>query len=350
MIQKTFEIFTTSRTEKKCNSFYPFKFSEEKYVGVIIGHEVSGTVEQLADDLDPNICGLKVGDKVVAVPWLGCRKCSFCKAGDSNLCPNNVGAHNDFGEGLHVEGVSTGGYAAFCVIPDANFALKVPDAIPMDVAATLMCGGITAYTALTSVVHGIHYASRHFEKPSLLVIGMGGLGTWATLLARHVFNPLQIKIICADNNPIKRQLSLDIGADEFILIKNDMPKNQKIESIRALGGGGINVAIDFVGSSETMDMGFHCLQNGGIMHCVGLHGGAFPLSIPKTVAGGLTVQGSRTGTLEATKELLELVSSAGIKFPTTEKYKLEEINHVHDRLRRGEIKCRAVIDYNNRAD
>ena len=320
-------------------------FSEEKHCGVVLGHEASGVVVQLGEEVDPETCGVRVGDKIAAYPWMGCRKCNYCQAGDTNYCPNNVGSFNDLGLGLYIDGFSTGGYASHFLVPEVQFALKVPDQIPMHVATTLMCGGLTAYTALTDIKQGIEFASRHLEKPSLLVLGMGGLGLWCTRLARHALKPYNIKLVCADTQEEKRDLAQKSGADDFVVIDRDLPQDEMVGRLRAAGNAGFEVVIDFVGSPQTCQMSMKSLNRGGIVQIIGLIGGAFPFSIPMAVACGLKIQASRTGTLEATKDLLNLVATNNITYPDMETYKLDDINDIHDRMRKYMIKGRAILDF-----
>ena len=323
-------------------------FSEEEYPGVILGHEISGTVEALADDVDPTTCNVKVGDKVMVYPWVkGCFECGVCKAGNNLFCQTPI--QSDIGLGHYVaEDVSSGGYSSHIAIPEARLLLKVPANIPMDIASMLPCSGLTTFTALNKVKGSLELASRHVAKPTLLIIGTGGLGIWCTTLARHVLKPLDVKIVCADTLEAKRELALKAGADDFVVIDRDLDPEEMVGRIMEKGDDGIHAAIDFVGAPQTATLGLHSLQAGGKLLLVGLKGGSFSISIAASIFKGVSVEGSYVGPIESLEKLNAVVAAANdIHFPQVEKHKLDDINDILDRLRKGQVKGRAVLEFEN---
>ena len=98
-----------------------------------LGHEIAGVVAEVGPDAPQDL----IGTKKAVFPWIGCGKCRDCLAGDENLCAKN-----------RFLGVSIdGGFATHVLVPDAKYLLDY-DPLPTNVAATLMCSGITAYGAL----------------------------------------------------------------------------------------------------------------------------------------------------------------------------------------------------------
>ena len=98
-----------------------------------MGHEIAGEVTAL----EPQASGVKVGDKVVAYPWIGCGECAVCGKGDELLClnPRTLGTRRAGGYGTHV------------IVPHGRY-LVPHDGVPQGLAATYTCSGITAFSAL----------------------------------------------------------------------------------------------------------------------------------------------------------------------------------------------------------
>src|SRR5665647_3859437 len=102
-----------------------------------LGHEIAGVVDEVGPDASKDL----IGKKVAVFPWIGCGKCRDCLAGDENLCARNryLGVALD------------GGFASHVLVPDAKYLLDY-DPLPVNMAATLMCSGVTAYGALKRLV------------------------------------------------------------------------------------------------------------------------------------------------------------------------------------------------------
>ena len=139
-----------------------------------MGHEIAGEVVALG----PRAAGVKIGDKVVAYPWIGCGECAVCKKGEELLClnPRTLGTR------------VAGGYGTHVIVPHGRYLLPY-DGIPQGLAATYTCSGITAFSALKKTRDHLT-ADDH-----LVIIGAGGVGGSAVHIA-----PAAVagKIIVAD--------------------------------------------------------------------------------------------------------------------------------------------------------
>jgi len=248
-----------------------------------LGHEIAGTVSAVGDG-----AAARIGDKVVVYPWIGCGECEVCRAGDENLClaPRNLGVH------LH------GGYATHVIVPDAKYLFPVGD-VPLDLAATYACSGITAFGALKKV-------RDKAEGKHLLIIGAGGVGLAGLLIAQAM---METEIIVADIDPAKREAALEAGAAHAI----DPTDKETRKQLFKLTGGGAVAAVDFVGSDKTVAFGFGALATAGQLVVVGLFGGAVELSVPLFPLKSLTIMGSYVGTPAEMGELMELVAGGRIK-------------------------------------
>ncbi|MDP6346704.1 MAG: alcohol dehydrogenase catalytic domain-containing protein, partial [Alphaproteobacteria bacterium] len=156
-----------------------------------LGHEIVGVVEAMGDGAS----GCQVGDAAVIYPWIGCGECAACQSGEENFCPKprNLGVHKD------------GGYASHVVVPHGRYLYPYGD-VPLELAATYACSGITAYGALKKV-------REQAEGRHLLIIGAGGVGLAGLMIAQAM---LRTEIIVADIDPAKLAAAKDAGADHVI--------------------------------------------------------------------------------------------------------------------------------------
>ena len=161
-----------------------------------LGHEVVGEVAALG----PEATGVEIGDKRIVFPWIGCRKCAVCKAGDELLCmsPQTVGTRYN------------GGYADEVIAPHPKYLIPY-DGIPTELACTYACSGLTAYSALKKLSH--LKAEDH-----LLLIGAGGVGLSAVHFASSV---VKAKIIVADVDATKRAIARQSGAHATVGLYGD---------------------------------------------------------------------------------------------------------------------------------
>ncbi|MFM2186109.1 MAG: hypothetical protein RIR43_681, partial [Pseudomonadota bacterium] len=127
-----------------------------------LGHEIAGTVVAVGPDAQ----GVKVGDRRVVFPWIGCGTCSLCEAGHEHLCnsPRALGIHRD------------GGFSSHTVVPHARYLIDYGN-LAEEQACTYACSGLTAYSALKKV-------APLGPKDPLLIIGAGGVGLSGIRLAR----------------------------------------------------------------------------------------------------------------------------------------------------------------------
>ena len=264
-----------------------------------MGHEVVGEVVAFGPDAE----NVAIGDKRVIFPWIGCRECPDCEAGDELLCnaPQTVGTRYN------------GGYADEVIAPHPKYLIPY-DGLPAELACTYACSGLTAYSALKKVSHLT-------EKDTLVIIGAGGVGLSAVHFASAV---VKAKVVVADIDPEKREAALKSGADAA-------PDNSDPEALAQFMAetGGAGAAIDFVGAPPTAQFGLNCLKRGGTLVVVGLFGSSIPLSLPTLPLGMRTIMGSYVGTLEEMKELMSLVQKGKVA-PIT--YHMRPLDEAHDCL------------------
>lgn len=285
-----------------------------------LGHEIVGEVVAVG----PSITAadkVKVGDRRVVYPWIGCGKCAVCKSGQEQDCSAPL-AH----------GVNTdGGYADHVLVPDAKYLFEY-GTLAEEQACTYACSGLTAFGALKK--------AKGLVGPEpgsdLLIIGAGGVGISGIRMAKPV---LGVAPIVADIDPSKFDAARQAGAREVI----DSRSPDAIRGLLKSTGGGVAVAIDYVGAAASFEFGFNALRRGGKLIVVGLFGGATTFSPAMVVLKGLTIQASYVGSLDEMREMMALAASGTLPAMPVNVEPLANVNDVLARLKQGKIVGRTVV-------
>jgi D-arabinose 1-dehydrogenase-like Zn-dependent alcohol dehydrogenase len=277
-----------------------------------LGHEPFGVVEALG----PRAKGVRVGQKKLVYPWIGCGKCAVCKAGQDNLCVS----------GSRFLGVNRpGAYATHLLVPDAKYLLDaggIDDAF----AATLACSAVTAYSAankLPALARG----------DTVAVLGCGGLGLIAisVLRARGIGN-----IVACDIDDAKLATAKQLGA-RMTLNTRDAESSRKLQGIAA--------ALDFVGSPVTAALGIGALRKGGRYVICGLYGGELVHPLPPIAQRAIGIVGSYVGSLQELKEVVALAKKGKIRRMPVETRSADQANSALEDLKAGRVLGRVVLDF-----
>jgi D-arabinose 1-dehydrogenase-like Zn-dependent alcohol dehydrogenase len=281
-----------------------------------MGHEIVGEVIAVG----PQASGVKVGDKRLVYPWIGCGTCNVCKAGDEQLCssPRFLGVFTN------------GGYSDHVMVPHSRYLLDL-DGMAPEKAAPLACSGVTTYGALKKL-------GPQLQREPVVIIGAGGLGLMCLALAKMMGAPGTILV---DIDPVKREAALKAGATA--VVDGNAPDAAK--QIAKLGNGAWSV-IDLVGSSGTVRLGIDSVVKGGRVIIVGLFGGDITISTPILPMKALTLQGSYVGSLAEMKELLALVKQAGLPAQPVATRPLAGADSALSELRAGKVVGRLVLTPN----
>ena len=280
---------------------------------VTLGHENVGEVVAVG----PDAKGIKVGDRRLADPWIGCGTCAPCRRGEDFLC-----------RAMRSLGVfSNGGYADYLIVPHPRYLFDIGD-LPPERAAPLACSGITTYSALKKVAT--------LKSEPTVIIGAGGLGLMCLGLHRRLGGHSAIVV---DIDPVKRDAAKQAGAAVVI----DGTASDASQQIVDLTNGGAWAVIDLVGSSASARVGYDSLIKGGKYIIVGLYGGDLTVSLPPIPMRALTIQGSYLGSLAEMAELMELVRRTGLPDVPVATRPLKDVNVAMDQLRAGKIVGRVVL-------
>jgi propanol-preferring alcohol dehydrogenase len=281
-----------------------------------LGHENAGWIEALG----PGVVGLRKGDAVLVYgPW-GCGRCRSCRLGRENYC-ERAGELVAAGGGLGRDG----GMAAYMLVPSARFVVPLGDLDPV-AAAPLADAALTPYHAIAK--------SRDRLAPgaSAVVIGIGGLGQMAVQLLAATTGA---RIVAVDTDEKKLAVARSLGADAIVRVDGNAA--DAIER----AGGRADVVLDMVGSDATLALGAAVLRAEGRLVVIGLAGGSVPASF-FGLPYGAEVATSYWGTAPELIELVALARAGRIRMEI-ERFPLDRALEVYAKLRRGEIRGRAVI-------
>jgi alcohol dehydrogenase, propanol-preferring len=280
---------------------------------VTLGHENVGEVVAVG----PQASGVKVGQRMLVDPWIGCGKCAPCLRNEDNLCT-----------AMRSLGVfSNGGYADYMMVPHPRYLFDIGD-LPPERVAPLACSGVTTFGALKKVTT--------LTREPAVIIGAGGLGLMCLALHQKMGGHSAIVV---DIDPAKRDAAKKAGAAAVV----DGKAPDAIAQIQTLTNGGAWAVIDVVGSTQSAALGYGSLIKGGRYVIVGLYGGDFTLSLPPIPMRALTVQGSYVGSVPEMTELMELIRRTGLPDVPVATRPLDDVNAVHGELRAGKIVGRVVL-------
>ncbi|OCB60447.1 zinc-dependent alcohol dehydrogenase [Mycobacterium vulneris] len=277
------------------------------------GHEGYGTVVALG----PGVADLKIGDKVGnAWLWSACGTCEYCRTGWETLCEQQRNG------GYSVNG-SFGSY----MLVHAAYAARIPDgADPVEVAPVL-CAGVTVYKGLkvTDTRPGQWVA----------ISGVGGLGHVAVQYARA----MGLRVVAIDIDDAKLELAGRLGAEVTV----NATTSDVVAEVQKATGGVHGVLVTAV-HPQAFGQAIGLARRGGTIVFVGLPPGDFPAPIFDIVLKGLTIRGSIVGSRQDMVEALDFYHR-GLIHPIVETTSLDQINDVFERMERGQIDGRIVIDY-----
>ena len=283
----------------------------------IMGHEPFGVVEALG----PRAKGVKVGQKRLVFPWIGCGKCEVCKAGRDNYCLS----------GRRFLGVDrAGAYATHLLVPHPKYLVDA-GGIDESFAATLACSAVTAYSATKKL-------PKLGPKDWVAVIGCGGLGLiGVSILRTQGVN----NIVACDIDPSKLAAAAKLGAKKTL----ETGGADAVQRLQAAAANHLACAIDFVGMPATAALGMGAIKKGGRYVICGLMGGELVYSLPMLVQRAMTVVGSHVGNLQELKEVVALAKKGKLKPAPVETRPASQAARAIGDLKAGKVTGRVVLDF-----
>jgi propanol-preferring alcohol dehydrogenase len=281
-----------------------------------LGHENAGWVERVG----PGVSAFKKGDAVLVYGSWGCGKCRPCRLGRENYCAH-AAELVVFGGGLGLDG----GMAEYMLVPSARFLIPIGDLDPVH-AAPLTDAALTPYHAIAKS------HDRLYPGSVAVVIGVGGLGQMGIQLLKATTGA---RVVAIDTDERKLETARKLGAD--IVVRSDSNAAATIQK----QVGGADVVLDMVGSEATLALAAKSLRAEGRLVIIGLALGALPVSF-FGLPYGAEVATSYWGTAPELIELVSLARMGKIRLDV-ETFPLARAPEAYARLRRGEVRGRAVI-------
>jgi D-arabinose 1-dehydrogenase-like Zn-dependent alcohol dehydrogenase len=282
---------------------------------VTMGHEIGGEVVEVG----PEVQGVKLGDKVIVYPWLGCGSCTVCARGDDHLCPR---ASRNMGIQL------PGGYADLVRVPHARYLVPIGTLEPAR-AATFACAGITAWGAIRKL-------NPMAEDDHVAIIGCGGVGMTAVALMSATS---KAKVVAIDPDPAKRDAALKHGA----AMAFDPNAPDALKTIGKACQMNIAGAVDFVGAESSSTLAVNLVRRTGQVVIVGLFGGEFRMPLPMFALKSLQISGSYVAGLSDLRELVALAQRITLPQIPLDLRPLAGVNQALDDLAHGRVVGRVVL-------
>jgi uncharacterized zinc-type alcohol dehydrogenase-like protein len=285
---------------------------------MVPGHEIVGKVLKAGGKVSQWKAGETVG---VGCFVDSCRECEACLAGEEQYCePGLTATYNGYER--DGETPTYGGYSTRITV-DENYVLRIPDEIPLERAAPLLCAGITTYSPL-----------RHFGVKAgdeVAVVGLGGLGHMGVKLAKA----MEAKVSVLSHSPGKREDALSLGADEFIATREAEVFEQH--------AGRFDFIIDTVSAPHDLKDYLNLLRRDGTMVLVGLPEEATPLDPGPLIMKRRRLAGSLIGGIRETQEMLDFCAAHGVA-ADVEVIPIQQINEAYGRMLKSDVRYRFVID------
>jgi len=284
-----------------------------------LGHEIVGTVVALGPEAEGK--GVKVGDRRIVFPWVGCGACERCLAEEDNLCA----------KGAAIGVRQPGGFGSHVLVPHPRHLVDPGDIDPA-VAATYACSGLTVYSAIQKLM------PLPAGKP-IVVIGAGGLGLSAIEMLKALGHD---QIISVDVSEPKRQAALKAGAVQAV--DGSGAPAEAADRIKAAAGGPAPGVLDLVNSSTTIQTALACLARGGTTVQVGMFGGRLEMPLMAFPGQGITIAGNFVGNPKQLREVVALARAGKLQPIPVERRAKSEATRTLQELRDGKITGRVVLE------
>lgn len=285
---------------------------------MVPGHEIAGIVTQVG----PSVRRYKVGDKVGVGCFVdSCRNCGPCRQGLEQFCKEGmVTTYN----GVERDGKTRtqGGYSDKVVV-DENYVLRMPENIPLERAAPLLCAGITLYSPL------VHWKAGPGKK--VAIVGLGGLGHVGVKIA----HALGAEVTVLSHSLAKQADAKRLGADKFYATSDQ----KTFEDLK----GYFDLMINTVPSQTDMNTYIELLTLDGTMVLVGIPETESTVGAFSLITGRRSLAGSLIGGIRETQEMLDFCGKHGISCDI-EMIPIQKVNEAYQRILKSDVRYRFVID------
>ncbi|MFJ7270159.1 NAD(P)-dependent alcohol dehydrogenase [Streptomyces sp. NPDC099050] len=284
---------------------------------MVPGHEIAGVVAEVG----PEVTKFAVGDRVGVGCFVdSCRECEQCLAGQEQFCAKGMtGTYN----ALDKNGEPTyGGYSTHVVV-DENYTVRIPEGLPLDIAAPLLCAGITLYSPLKRWQAG--------PGKQVAIVGLGGLGHMGVKIA----HALGAEVTVLSQTLRKQEDGLKLGADHFYATSDEATFKELT--------GRFDLIVSTVSAPLALDAYLGLLKVDGALVNVGAPEEPVSLNLFSVIGGRKTLAGSMIGGIAETQEMLDFCAEHGLG-SEIELIRADEVNEAYARVQSGDVRYRFVID------
>ncbi|OBH59542.1 alcohol dehydrogenase [Mycobacterium colombiense] len=284
---------------------------------LVVGHEIAGVVTAVGSEVTKH----KVGDRVgVGCMVNSCGQCNSCKAGLEQYCSRGtVFTYN----ATDRDGTTTQGGYSQAIVVDENFVLRIPDSLPLDKAAPLLCAGITLFSPL-----------RHWKAGKdtrLAIIGLGGLGHMGVKLGAA----MGAEVTVLSQSLKKMEDGLRLGAKHYYATA----ERETFKKLR----NSFDLILNTVSANLNLNDYLSLLDVDGTLVELGIpehpmEVGAFPLALARR-----SLSGSNIGGIAETQEMLDFCAEHNVT-PEIEVIEPDYINEAYERVLASDVRYRFVID------
>ncbi|MGV9264191.1 NAD(P)-dependent alcohol dehydrogenase [Kitasatospora sp. NPDC003701] len=286
---------------------------------MVPGHEIAGVVAEAG----PGVTRWSVGDRVGVGCFVdSCRECDNCLAGLQQFCTGAGGPVFTY-NGVGHDGEPTyGGYSAQLVV-DEGYALRIPDTLPLDAAAPLLCAGITLYSPL----------SRWGAGPGkkVAIVGLGGLGHLGVKIA----HAKGAEVTVLSQSLRKREDGLRLGADDYRATSDPAVFTEL--------AGTFDLIVNTVSADLDLSAYLGLLKSEGTLVQVGAPEKPVEVLAQALLTGGKSLSGSMIGGLPETQEMLDFCAEHQVT-AEIELIRADQINEAYARVLASDVRYRFVID------
>ncbi|HAT8178568.1 TPA: alcohol dehydrogenase catalytic domain-containing protein [Legionella pneumophila] len=285
---------------------------------MVPGHEIIGRIKEAGHQVQR----FKAGDLVgVGCMVDSCRQCSYCHQNEEQYCKSGATfTYNS--QDNHLGGVTYGGYSKYIVVTE-DFVLKIDESLDPAAAAPLLCAGITTYSPLKRAKVG--------KMSKVGIVGLGGLGHMAVKLARAM--GAFVTVFTTSKNKIKA--GKDLGANDVVLSTD----NNAMQTL----ANQYDFILDTVSAKHDLSQYLNLLKVDGGLTQIGVPSDPLEVSMFPVILKRLSINGSLIGGIKETQEVLDFCATHRIT-ADIELIKMHEVNSAYERLLKGDVKYRFVID------
>ncbi|XP_057952962.1 probable mannitol dehydrogenase isoform X1 [Malania oleifera] len=288
---------------------------------LVPGHEIVGIVTEVGTQVKK----FNVGDKVGVGCMVGaCHSCDNCKNDLENYCPKMILTYGS----IDRDGTTTyGGYSDIMVV-DEHFVVGIPENMPLDGGAPLLCAGITVFSPLK--YYGLDKPGMHVG-----VVGLGGLGHVAIKFAKA----FGLHVTVVSTSPHKKEEAIEhLGADSFLVSRDPDQMNSAM--------GTLDGIIDTVSAAHPLLPLLGLLKSNGTLVMVGAPDRPLELPVFPLLSGRKVVGGSMIGGMKETQEMIDFAATHNIT-ADIEVIPMRYVNTAMERLEKADVRYRFVIDIGN---